>query len=95
MATYQYRCATHGSLEITRPLGTAPASATCPTCHEPAGRVFSAPMLGRTPGALRSALDRADRSRDQPDVVSAPPPRPASRPHPALANPALRRLPRP
>lgn len=96
MATYQYRCAQHGPIEITQPIGTAPSTWPCGTGDHDAVRVFSSPMLSLTSRSLVRAMDNAERSRDQPDVVSSPPPhRSPARAHPALANPALRKLPRP
>ena len=45
MAIYEYRCERDGSFEIARPIGTAPASITCPVCAGEADRVFSSPMV--------------------------------------------------
>jgi hypothetical protein len=95
VATYQYQCPEHGLLDVIMPIGTAPPNFRCRNCDRDSARVFSAPMLSLVPRALVSAMDRADKSRDQPDVVTSLPPRPLRRPNPALANPALRKLPRP
>ena len=96
MAVYVYRCADHGPTEESRPLGTAAAAVPCPACGSPAPRVFTAPRLSLGSPARRALIDRTERTRDEPDVVSAPPCRPGGAGAAAVArNPALRRLPRP
>jgi len=96
MATYAYRCAEHGDFDISRPMGMAAATSRCKICNKEAVRVFRAPMLSFAPRALVAAIDRTVKSRDEPEVVSALPPRPV-RAHnsTATSNPAWRRLPRP
>jgi hypothetical protein len=94
MAVYQYRCGKHGIVEATFPMGTAPGRLRCSSCDGDADRVFSPPLLSRTPKAVTAAIDHAEKSRVEPDVVSAPI-GPARRRRPiAPANPALRQLPR-
>jgi putative FmdB family regulatory protein len=95
VATYQYQCPDHGLLDVMMPIGTAPPTVQCRNCDTDAVRIFSAPMLSLAPRALIAAMDRADKSRDEPDVVTSLPRHAPRRPHPALANPALRKLPRP
>ena len=96
MATYAYRCAQDGDFDVSRPLGMAPAKSVCPVCNSEAARVFRAPMLSLAPRALVNAIDRTEKSRDEPDVVSALPPRPArAQNSTARQNPAWQRLPRP
>ena len=96
MAVYVYRCTEHGATEITRVMGTAAAAVPCPACDRPAIRVFTAPRLSLGSSARRALIDRTERTRGEPDVVSAPPPRPGGAGAAAVAqNPALRRLPRP
>jgi putative FmdB family regulatory protein len=94
MAVYVYRCAEHGVTEEARPIGTAAAAVPCPACGSPAWRVYTTPRLSLGSSDHRALLDRTERTRDEPDVVAAPPPRRGGR---AVAgrNPALRRLPRP
>ncbi|SFL45311.1 FmdB family zinc ribbon protein [Geodermatophilus ruber] len=94
MVVYVYRCSEHGVTEQSRPIGTATAAVPCPTCGSPAPRVFTAPRLSLGDPTRGALLDRAERSRDAPEVVSAPPPRPRRR-SPTLTDPKLRRLPRP
>jgi putative FmdB family regulatory protein len=97
MPTYEYRCDQHGVSEITRPLGEAPASITCSECGGEARRVFSVGMIrGTSRAALLSAMDRAEKSRYEPDVVTSVPSTGAKKGTPVLPlTPALRRLPRP
>ena len=94
MAVYVYRCDAHGFTERSLPIGTAQPTTSCPTCGATAMRVFTAPRLSLGDATRRALIDRTERSRDEPAVVSSPGPRPSRR-APAAANPALRRLPRP
>ncbi|MEU2616144.1 zinc ribbon domain-containing protein [Micromonospora sp. NPDC007271] len=91
MATYEYRCRQDGSFDVTLPIGTAGPSMRCPRCGVPAGRMFTAPRLGRMPTALREAVDRAEGSAERPDVVGRVP---GGRPARRSSNPAHARLPR-
>ena len=96
MAVYEYRCDDHGVFEVTRPLGTPPASIVCPVCGGEGRRVFSKPMLSLSPPALAAAIDHAEKSRDEPEVVTSLPSTGARRRTPVLPlTPTLRRLPRP
>lgn len=96
MALYEYRCTRHGLFEATRAIGTAPASLACPDCGRSAVRVWSAPLLTRTPPGLVAAIDHAERTREAPDVVTSLPRRPPRERTPVLPlTPTLRRLPRP
>ena len=96
MSIYEYHCDHDGPFEVTLRLGTAPQSLTCPVCARDARRVFTTPLLSRAPRALVAALDHEEKTRHDPDVVTALPPAPAHRRTPVLPlTPALRRLPRP
>jgi putative FmdB family regulatory protein len=96
MAIYEYRCDQHGVFEVTRAIGTAPESIACPACEHAARRVFSKPMLSFTPPGLVAAIDHAQKTRDEPDLVTALPPADPRRRTPVLPmTPTLRRLPRP
>ena len=96
VAQYRYRCVVDGVFDVTRPMGTAGSRAPCPVCNSEAVRVFSAPMLSLAPRALVAAIDSTEKTRDEPEVVSALPPHQARTRRPAAAlNPALQRLPRP
>ena len=96
MAFYEYRCARDGVVQISRPVGEAGERERCPVCDDAMRRVYTAPMLSLASRAAVAAIDRAEKSRTEPDVVSSLPPRhPRKRTPPAPANPALQRLPRP
>jgi putative FmdB family regulatory protein len=95
LATYQYRCSGDGDFEVRHPIGTAPEPVRCPVCGGDAVRVYTAPMLFTASRAGVAAIDRAEKSRDQPDVVTALPASAARRRPAASVNPALQKLPRP
>jgi putative FmdB family regulatory protein len=96
VALYEYRCELDGAFDIARPLGTAPPSVACPVCETEARRVFSKPMLKSVPRELVAAIDHAEKTRDDPVIVTSLPPSGARRRTPVLPlTPTLRRLPRP
>lgn len=96
MAIYEYQCDDDGVIEVTRPLGAPLKSITCPVCRSEARRVFSTPMLSFSPPALVAAIDHAEKSRDEPEVVTSLPSSGARKRTPVLPlTPTLRRLPRP
>ncbi|NDL59691.1 FmdB family zinc ribbon protein [Phytoactinopolyspora mesophila] len=74
MALYEYRCAGCGIFEVARAMGSAPSSHPCARCGSDARRSFSIPHVNRAPTPLRKALDRAEKSRDEPAVVTRVPP---------------------
>jgi putative FmdB family regulatory protein len=97
VAIYEYRCEQDGVFEINRPIGTAPEAVSCSACGSEARRVLSAPMVKR--GArtgLFAAIETAEKSRHEPEVVTSLPSAGARRRTPVLPlTPGLRRLPRP
>ena len=96
MARYRYRCVVDGVFDVSRPIGTAGSRAPCPVCNSEAVRVFSAPMLSLASRAIVATIDNTEKTRDEPEVVSAVPPHRARTRRPAAElNPALQRLPRP
>lgn len=99
MATYTYRCASDGPVDVHRPIGTAPATIPCPSCGAASTRVIGAPMLALADRARMAVIDHAEASRTEPAVVSALPPAPrvgGRRPAPAARpDPRTRYLPRP
>ena len=96
MVAYEYRCLVHGVFVEDFGMGDAPVSVVCGTCGQGAGRFYSAPILQRANPDRMALIDRAEKSRDEPDVVSSLPPRhPSKRTPMAPPNPALQRLPRP
>ncbi|MFI5614137.1 FmdB family zinc ribbon protein [Amycolatopsis sp. NPDC051903] len=96
MATYQYRCDQDGVFEVRLPMGAATPRWQCPACGGEAARSYSAPMLALGRRELVTAIDQAEKTRDEPAVVKAVPPAAGRARRPATAsNPALARLPRP
>lgn len=96
MALYQYRCSRHGDFEILVPMGQAPDAMRCEVCGRHARRVYSVPMLRHPQRAVIDAIEQAERSAHEPDVVTSVPSSGQRRP-PRLAprDPRLQRLPRP
>lgn len=96
MATYEYRCDIDGVFDVMRPFGTAPASIACAACGGEARRVFSIPFLPSPARDVIAAIDRSEKSRYEPEVVTSLPATGARRRTPvARMTPALQRLPRP
>lgn len=101
MATFGFRCSQHPApLHFDAPfaVGQAPDRMPCPECGAHAPRVYSVPRISLNPAHLVAAIDRTERSRWEPDVVSGPPPevRPRAGGRASAAiNPAWYRLPRP
>lgn len=88
MAIYEYRCPRCGVFDVVRSMGTATATARCATCGAAARRSYSAPLVNRISGPLGTALSRAEKSREQPEVVrEVPPRRPVRRRTPAAPPP--------
>jgi putative FmdB family regulatory protein len=96
VAIYEYRCDDHGVFEVIRPIGETGPTLGCPACGGDARRVFSKPMLSSSPPALVAAIDHAEKSRHEPEVVTSWPRTGARKRTPVLPlTPTLRRLPRP
>ena len=94
MATFLYRCAADGILETSWPVGTAPSQVSCPTCTGDARRVYTPPLVSGGSSPAMALIDRTERTRDEPEVVSSPPPR-GGGPRRTALNPAWQRLPKP
>jgi putative FmdB family regulatory protein len=95
VAIYEYQCDQDGVFDVMRPIGTAPASVICARCGGEAMRILSIPMIRsgmRT--AWTTAMDHAEKSRHEPEVVTSPPPASGRRRTLSLT-PTLRGLPRP
>jgi|tagenome__1003787_1003787.scaffolds.fasta_scaffold20834043_2 putative FmdB family regulatory protein len=93
MTMYEYRCPGCGPFEVTRPIGHARAEERCELCGTESRRVFTAPMLSRTPVALARALRAQEASAHEPRVVGEVP---AARRRPsAPADPRHALLPKP
>jgi putative FmdB family regulatory protein len=98
VTTYEYRCDSDGVSFVVRfRLGTAPESTTCERCGGQTRRVFSKPMLRLSPRRdLVAAIEHAEKTRTDPDVVTSLPAAGARKRTPVLPlTPTLRRLPRP
>ena len=97
MAIYEYRCDQDGVFETSRPIGTAPESAACPACGSEARRIVSMPMvMCSSRSAWSAAIEHAEKSAHEPEVVTSLPSTGARRPaRVAKMTPALARLPRP
>ncbi|CAM3796869.1 FmdB family zinc ribbon protein [Polynucleobacter brandtiae] len=96
MATYEYQCDQDGVFEFIYPMGTAPESRICLSCGKPARKIVSAFMVHRKSTVhLFSAIEKADKSRYEPEVVSSLPSSRSGVTFPAMLNPALAKLPRP
>jgi putative FmdB family regulatory protein len=95
MPLYAYRCTEDGPVDVMRPMGRATPVISCPTCGGEAVRLVTAPRLGGADRERMAAIDRAEASRTEPAVVSAPPPRTFRAPRPAPLDPRTARLPRP
>lgn len=93
MAIYEYHCTRCGRFETHRPMGAAPRMCACAHCGEPAPRSYSVPHLNRTPKPLAAALTRAEKSRDEPEVVTTLPPKRRNL-RPRVEDPRLKQLPR-
>ncbi|WP_329100440.1 zinc ribbon domain-containing protein [Micromonospora sp. NBC_01699] len=70
MATYEYRCPRDGDFEVRFPIGTAAASVRCAACRRESPRIFTAPLVNAMSRPLATAIDRAGRSAEAPEVVS-------------------------
>lgn len=97
MAIYVNECEQHGRFEVVRPMAAAAAPVWCATCGVVARRVPSAPrIVTRGQGAWTAALDHAQKSRFEPEVVRSLPAAGDMRPaRMATLTPALCGLPRP
>jgi putative FmdB family regulatory protein len=90
MPLYEYDCHTHGTFEAVRVLTEAAQPEPCPTCHEHAPRILSAPRLAQVSRSDRIARDRNEKSGHEPLVVRKEQP---ARAHEGHERPALQRSP--
>lgn len=97
MATYEYCCDDDGLTEVNHPMGTAPRRTPCPSCGQPARRVFTTALVGRGDRVARQLIEATEATSDRPDVVTTIPPAGARRGRRGSAplNPLLHKLPRP
>lgn len=73
MAVYEYRCPDHGEFDLVRPLGTAPSTAHCATCGADATRVYSVSFFRPGSRDVVAAIDHAEKSRTEPEIVRSVP----------------------
>lgn len=74
MPVYEFLCERCGSFDTWRSFDEAGTPQRCPVCRSVAKRVYSAPGFARTPPALASARDRAEKSGYEPEVAVRPRP---------------------
>lgn len=94
MPIYEYRCPDCGDFERLLPMGAATPRSACPGCGSASRRLMSGPGLSRAGSPAARLIEDTERTASEPDVVAAPPPRPA-RPSRTTGNPLHRTLPRP
>jgi putative FmdB family regulatory protein len=87
---YEFRCQSCGPFDLRRDMQNAADIARCPSCDQPARRVYSVAQSRPSSGPLRDAtkVDRArvDRARSGEPVLTGPPsgrrfPRPGGHHH--------------
>ena len=95
MPLYDYFCSDCGAFREMVRMADCALDQPCPSCGSQAQRMLSAPMVfsGRR-SSLFSAIDRAEKSRHEPEVVTSLPPSGVHRPQVRMT-PELRKLPRP
>jgi putative FmdB family regulatory protein len=94
MPIYVYKCPECGYFEAQFSMSAVRQSVRCPDCGRAARKVVTTPHLARTPVALARQRERAEASRESPEVVPAVPAEAPRRARPAW-NPKWASLPRP
>jgi len=69
---YEFVCEDCGLFEQRRPFAESGEPMACPSCGCEAKRVYSIPNTRRMPAALAGAMDRAEKSAHEPEVVRRP-----------------------
>jgi len=72
MATYEFLCRRDGVITVRLPVGQAPASLTCPGCHDAARRLFSIPQVLIGDSRARRVIAATEATASEPAVVAAP-----------------------
>ena len=72
MPIYDFDCGDCGGFEQRRPFAEASDPTTCPSCGKEARRVYSMPSTRKMPAGLSKAMDRAEGSAYEPEVVRRP-----------------------
>jgi putative FmdB family regulatory protein len=87
---YEFRCTDCGPFDLRRDMDDAAPAAPCPSCAQPAQRVYTVsggrPLTGPLRGADRLDRARVDRARSGEPVITGPPsgrrfPRPGGHRH--------------
>jgi putative FmdB family regulatory protein len=68
MPTYEYECQSHGSFDLYRPMRESEKPGHCPVCGGASARAVTAPNLRVMAPAIRSAMERNEKSRHAPHV---------------------------
>jgi putative FmdB family regulatory protein len=69
---YEFLCEQCGPFEERRSLDEPREAAVCPGCGAEASRVYSMPGVKRMDAGLSRAMDRAEKSAHEPEVVHRP-----------------------
>jgi len=69
---YEFFCGDCGSFEERRSFKEAGEAAACPGCGAEARRLYTMPNTKRVPTGLSKAMDRAEKSAHEPEVVGRP-----------------------
>lgn len=90
MPLYEFRCPRCGPFDLRRDMQDVAQTAPCPSCAQPARRVYTvsggSPATGPLRGADKLARARVDRARSGEPVITGPPsghrlPRRGGHPH--------------
>jgi hypothetical protein len=95
MATYEFLCQRDGVITVRLPVGQAPASLTCPGCHDSARRLFSIPHVRIGDSRDSRIIAATEATASEPTVVAAPPGRLLSPTRRPSADPRTAMLPSP
>lgn len=93
MPVYVFRCHRCGRFDAEHPMASVPGSCPCLSCGDPARRIITAVALSQAGSPRRRAVEAAERSAEEPQVVAGPPPRPST--PPITRDPRHQKLPRP
>jgi putative FmdB family regulatory protein len=73
MPIYEYECPEHGVFEQQRKVAESTAAGECGQCLQASPRIVSAPSLGRMERSQVRAIERNEKSRHEPTIVSRQP----------------------
>ena len=72
MPNYDFVCGDCGPFEQQRPLAEAGDPMACPSCGGESRRLYAMPSTRRMPAALSGAMNLAEKSAHEPEVVRRP-----------------------